>query len=82
MDSHASIGMNIDGFSLRKHSTRGCEMNDSFNYSSFIEMFLNTSDEFEPYGVGDDLPPGTDKRPLQYNKSQHRDTLNQDPGED
>ncbi len=74
--------MNIDWSGLTVHSMRGCKMNNSFNYSSFIEMFLNSNDEFEPYGVGDNLPPGADKRPLQYNKSQHRETLIQDPGEE
>ena len=26
-------------------------MNSNFNYSGFIEMFLESSDEFESYGV-------------------------------
>ncbi|MDX1823170.1 MAG: hypothetical protein R3354_00550 [Thiohalomonadales bacterium] len=26
-------------------------MNSNFNYSGFIDMFLETDDEFEPYGI-------------------------------
>lgn len=27
-------------------------MNSTFNYSGFVDMFLNSSDDYEPYGVG------------------------------
>lgn len=57
-------------------------MNDSFNYSGFIEMFLKSSDEFEPYGCIDDLPPSADIRRNPHTPAQPREKLILDPGED
>ena len=38
------------------HSTNtgkgGTTMNSTFNYSGFVDMFLNSGDDYEPYGVG------------------------------
>ncbi len=28
-------------------------MNNKINYSGFVEMFMNSSDDFEPYGCAD-----------------------------
>lgn len=61
---------------------RGRKMNSSFNYSGFIEMFLNSDDEFEPYGLIDNPPHGADIRHNQSNQPPHRDKLIIDPGED
>ena len=58
------------------------KMNNSFNYSGFIEMFLNTNDEFEPYGFIDDLPAGAEVEPNQHAPSPHRERLIIDPGKD
>jgi len=30
----------------------GTTMNSTFNYSGFVDMFLNSGDDYEPYGVG------------------------------
>lgn len=57
-------------------------MNNSFNYSGFIELFLNTSDEFEPYGCIDDLPPSADIRRNSHTPSPQHDRQITDPGED
>ena len=57
-------------------------MNNSFNYSNFIEMFMNSDDDFEPYGCVDDAHPVTDKHPSHFNSSQHRDSLDIEPWED
>jgi len=32
-------------------------MNSQFNYSTFIEMFLQSDDEHEPYGVAQSVAP-------------------------
>ncbi|MGD8547823.1 MAG: hypothetical protein PVJ10_07630 [Thiohalophilus sp.] len=32
-------------------------MNSQFNYSTFIEMFLQSDDEHEPYGVAQSATP-------------------------
>lgn len=35
-------------------------MNNSINYSGFVEMFLDSGDEFEPYGCVDTPSPAGD----------------------
>lgn len=57
-------------------------MNNSVNYSGFIEMFMDSNDDFEPYGCVDDAPSVADKRRSHFNSSQHRDNLNIEPWED
>lgn len=57
-------------------------MNNSFNYSNFIDMFLVTSDEFEPYGFTDDVPASADIRQRQHEPLQHQKNKTSDPGED
>lgn len=57
-------------------------MNDSFNYSGFIELFKNSNDDFEPYGCVDDAHPAADRHASHINSSQHRDDLNIDSWDD
>lgn len=71
------IGYSLSLFSMRRH-----KMNNSFNYSNFIDMFLYSDDEFEPYGFVDDLPAGTDMRHRQDNQPQHRESLVTDLAEE
>jgi len=57
-------------------------MNSSFNYSGFIEIFLNSSDDYEPYGCVDEVDPRADRRASQFNPVQHRESLNIDSLDD
>lgn len=57
-------------------------MNNSFNYSGFIELFLNSNDDFEPYGFADNLPPGVDPQSAQSHQRQHREKLITKPEDD
>lgn len=55
-------------------------MNNSINYSGYVDMLLDSSDDFEPYGYS--VPPSLIVNAADYNSVQlmlHLDTLLDDP---
>ena len=58
-------------------------MNNSINYSSFVEMFLNSGDDFEPYGCVD-IPRIADDAKARQNTSPRlaRETFDASPWDD
>lgn len=51
-------------------------MNNTINYSGFVEMFMNSSDDFEPYGC-DNLQLHTNEQiaPVRDNEALFRENL-------
>lgn len=55
-------------------------MNNSINYSYFVDMLLNTSDDFEPYGCGGPPSHIVDVRGSSENSHLlHRDNYTDEP---
>lgn len=54
-------------------------MNNSINYSGFVEMFLNSGDDFEPYGCVRVPSPSSEGPYERSTPRQPPDVLNDEP---
>ena len=57
-------------------------MNSKINYSGYVEMFLNSSDDFEPYGLVPAPYYANQVSASNANYEQHREYLFADPLEE
>lgn len=54
-------------------------MNNSINYSGFVEMFLNSDDDYEPYGCGETHASTVESQHSRSsNPMLHQDRINED----
>jgi hypothetical protein len=54
-------------------------MNNSINYSGFVEMFIDSNDDFEPYGCAEtSTPAGEGQRLRSSNPKQDQDKISED----
>lgn len=55
-------------------------MNNSINYSGYVDMLLDSSDEFEPYGYSAPSNLATEALGIsETNLRLHRESLNNEP---
>ena len=73
-------GMELDmSFSGFIHNTEIFKMNNSINYSGFVEMFIDSNEDFEPSGCADTLPSAVEgQRKRSSNPIQHQDGIHED----
>jgi hypothetical protein len=57
-------------------------MNDKINYSGYVEMFLDSGDDFEPYGCVPSLQYATVSTSREDRLEQHKAFLFANPLED